>query len=162
MSNDPYAVIRSGGKQYRVNPGQHLKVERLHGDAGDHITFNDVLMLRGGDGHVAVGSPTVDNASVVAEIIDHTRARKINVFKYKSKVRYRKLHGHRQHQTHLRVLELRRGDHSWTAPEPTPVEEEDVEETIDDQPIDEQEPVEAANDTADEPDADDEQKPTEE
>ena len=126
MSSDVYAVIRTGGKQYRVTPGQRLVVERLDGERGDEIAFADVLLVRGDDGEVAVGSPTLDGASVKAEIAEQKRARKIPVFKYKSKTRYRRLRGHRQQETHLRVSEISLGDRSWTyeppaaAPDPEP------------------------------------------
>lgn len=126
MSSDVYAVIRTGGKQYRVTPGQRLVVERLDGQRGDEIAFDDVLLVRGDDGEVAVGAPTLDGASVKAEIAEQKRARKISVFKYKSKTRYRRLRGHRQQETHLRVSEISLGDRSWTweppaaAPDPEP------------------------------------------
>ena len=93
-----YAVIRTGGKQYRVEPGQRLRVERLAGDEGATIEFNDVLMV--GDGElVTVGTPAVADARVVAEIVSQGRDKKIKVFKYKSKTRYRRLIGHRQLHT---------------------------------------------------------------
>ena len=118
MSTEVYAVIRTGGKQYRVTPGQRLVVERLDGETGDEIAFADVLLVRGEDGAVAVGSPTLEQASVKAEIADQRRGRKIPVFKYKSKTRYRRLRGHRQHQTHLRISEIALGDQSWTYERP--------------------------------------------
>ena len=120
MSSDVYAVIRTGGKQYRVTPGQRLVVERLDGERGDEVAFEDVLLVRGDDGAVAVGAPTLDGASVKAEIADQRRGRKISVFKYKSKTRYRRLRGHRQHQTHLRISEIALGDQSWTYERPAP------------------------------------------
>ena len=130
MSSDVYAVIRTGGKQYRVTPGQRLVVERLDGQRGDEIAFNDVLLVRGDDGQVSVGAPILDGASVKAEIAEQKRARKISVFKYKSKTRYRRLRGHRQQETHLRVSEISLGDRSWTweppaaAPDPEPEPDE--------------------------------------
>lgn len=113
MSSQVYAVIRTGGKQYRVTPGQRLVVERLDGERGDQVAFNEVLLVRGEDGAVSVGAPTLDNASVTAEIADQKRARKISVFKYKAKTRYRRLRGHRQHETHLRIAEIALGDQTW-------------------------------------------------
>ena len=156
MSSDVYAVIRTGGKQYRVTPGQRLVVERLDGQRGDEIAFDDVLLVRGDDGEVAVGAPTLDGASVKAEIAEQKRARKIPVFKYKSKTRYRRLRGHRQQETHLRVSEISLGDRSWTyeppaaAPDPEPddpepaddldaptaAEESEAPATVDDAPAD--------------------------
>ncbi len=117
--SDVYAVIRTGGKQYRVSPGQRVKVERLEGAAGDRITFDDVLLVQGG-GDVAVGSPTVESASVSGEIVEQGRGRKIRVFKYKNKTRYRRLRGHRQLHTAVRVDEVSLGDQIWTAPAPEP------------------------------------------
>ena len=123
MSADVYAVIRTGGKQHRISPGQRLRVERLPGEVGDRITFDDVLMVNGG-GEVSVGSPVLDGASVTAEVVGQTRARKINVFKYKAKTRYRRLRGHRQLQTDLRIAEISLGEQTWSAPErPAPVAE---------------------------------------
>lgn len=113
MSSQVYAVIRTGGKQYRVTPGQRLVVERLDGERGDQVAFNEVLLVRGEDGAVSVGAPTLDDASVTAEIADQKRARKIPVFKYKAKTRYRRLRGHRQHETHLRIAEIALGDQTW-------------------------------------------------
>lgn len=119
-SADAYAVIRTGGKQYRVKPGQRLTVERLDGAAGDRVTFDQVLMVRGEDGSVAVGAPTVADASVSAEIVDQRRGRKINVFKYKNKTRYRRLRGHRQYETQVRIDELTLGEQSWIAESSAP------------------------------------------
>lgn len=145
MSTEVYAVIRTGGKQYRVTPGQRLVVERLDGEAGDEIAFADVLLVRGEDGAVAVGSPTLEQASVKAEIADQRRGRKIPVFKYKSKTRYRRLRGHRQHQTHLRISEIALGDQSWTYERPQTAPAPGIES--DDQPEAElaatEEPVES-------------------
>lgn len=136
MSTDPsdvYAVIRSGGKQYRVSPGQRVTLERLDGDAGDAISFDDVLLVSGG-GEVAVGTPTVEAASVSGEIVEQGRGRKINVFKYKSKTRYRRLRGHRQLQTSVLVNEVALGDQVWSAPVAEEVarsEAEDIEQPAD-------------------------------
>ena len=160
MSADVYAVIRTGGKQHRISPGQRLRVERLPGEVGDRITFDDVLMVNGG-GEVSVGSPVLDGASITAEVVGQTRARKINVFKYKAKTRYRRLRGHRQLQTDLRIAEISLGERTWSAPErPAPAAEEAVAESdeaadvaADEQaaetPVDEQ----AADAPAEEPEA---------
>lgn len=128
MSADVYAVIRTGGKQHRISPGQRLRVERLPGEVGDRITFDDVLMVNGG-GEVSVGSPVLDGARVTAEVVGQTRARKINVFKYKAKTRYRRLRGHRQLQTDLRIAEISLGGQTWSAPQrpAVAVEEADAE-----------------------------------
>lgn len=160
MSADVYAVIRTGGKQHRISPGQRLRVERLPGEVGDRITFDDVLMVNGG-GEVSVGSPVLDEASVTAEVVGQTRARKINVFKYKAKTRYRRLRGHRQLQTDLLIAEISLGERTWSAPDrPARVAEEaaaESEEAADaaadeqaaEAPVDEQ----AAEAPAEEPEA---------
>ena len=130
MSSQVYAVIRTGGKQYRVTPGQRLVVERLDGERGDQVAFNEVLLVRGEDGAVSVGAPTLEDASVTAEIADQKRARKIPVFKYKAKTRYRRLRGHRQHETHLRIAEIALGDQTWAyepPAEPEPAVEPEIE-----------------------------------
>ncbi len=77
-----YAVIRTGGKQYRVETGERVRVERLPGVEGETIEFNDVLMVADGDA-VTIGTPAVANARVVAEIVSQGRDKKIKVFKYK-------------------------------------------------------------------------------
>jgi len=96
-----YAVIKTGGKQYRVAEGDVLRVERLDGDVGHEISFDEVLMV-GGD-QVTVGRPTVTGAKVKAEIVAHDRARKIIVFKMKRRKNYRRKRGHRQPYTQIRV-----------------------------------------------------------
>ena len=113
--SDVYAVIRSGGKQYRVSPGQRITLERLDGEAGDEVTFDDVLLVNG-SGEVAVGTPTVASASVTGEIVEQGRGRKVMVFKYKNKTRYRRLRGHRQLHTSVLVNEVSLGDQTWAAP----------------------------------------------
>ena len=97
-----YAVIQSGGKQYTVRPGETLTVEKLDGDAGSSVELTDVLMVADGDA-VTVGTPMVSGARVVAEIVEHGKAKKVVVFKYKPKIRYRKRTGHRQQFTRLTV-----------------------------------------------------------
>ncbi len=154
MSTDPsdvYAVIRSGGKQYRVSPGQRLKLERLDGAAGDRITFSDVLLVSGG-GEVAVGAPTVEAASVSGEIVEQGRGAKITVFKYKNKTRYRRLRGHRQLHTAVLVDEVSLGDQTWTAPvadEPAEPEIEEA-EAVAEEPAVEEPVAEATDETVDE------------
>ena len=100
-----YAVIQSGGKQYTVRPGESLDVEKLEGEVGARIELQDVLMVADGD-DVKVGAPSVDGARVVAEIVEHGKHKKVTVFKYKSKIRYRKRTGHRQQFTRLRVTDI--------------------------------------------------------
>lgn len=97
-----YAIIETGGKQYRVNEGQVIQVEKLPVEAGAEVIFDRVLLLAG-DGQVKVGSPLVDGARAVARVVEHGRSRKIRVFKYKHKVNYRKRQGHRQPFTRVRI-----------------------------------------------------------
>ena len=97
-----YAVIRSGGKQYRVSQGGSVRVEKLDGDVGSSITLADVLMI-GGEGDVKIGTPTVDGAQVTGTIVDQGRGKKIRVFKMKRRKGYRRTQGHRQDYTEIRV-----------------------------------------------------------
>ena len=97
-----YAVVRTGGKQYRVQAGDTIRVESLAGDTGDTIELTDVLMVSR-DGDVTLGTPTVPGAKVVTEIGGNGKAKKIVVFKYKAKTRYRRTRGHRQRYTDLTV-----------------------------------------------------------
>lgn len=97
-----YAVIESGGKQYRVKEGDSITVERLTTGAGDDITIDRVLMV-GGDGSTRVGTPVVDGASVTARVDEHFRGEKLIIFKFKPKKRYRRKTGHRQELTRLTI-----------------------------------------------------------
>jgi large subunit ribosomal protein L21 len=97
-----YAIVRTGGKQYRVEAGTTIYVERLEAPVGDRITFEEVLLV-GGEGGVRVGSPNVDKASVVGTVLDQGRDRKIRVFKFKKRKHYRRTRGHRQSFTALRI-----------------------------------------------------------
>jgi large subunit ribosomal protein L21 len=96
-----YAVIRTGGKQYRVSEGQTLRVEKLPGAKGDKVTFSDVLLL-GGD-TPKIGMPLVKGASVAAEITAEGRGKKIVVFKFRRRKNYRRKNGHRQPYTELKI-----------------------------------------------------------
>ena len=96
-----YAVIQTGGKQYRVAEGDTIRVEKLDGEVGSKIEFNDILMV-GGD-KVEVGKPHVVGASVTAEIVAQDLAKKIIVFKMKRRKGYRNRRGHRQPYTELRI-----------------------------------------------------------
>ena len=97
-----YAVIETGGKQYRVAPGDTLTVERLAGAPGEPLQLNRVLMIADGD-QVRVGTPVVAGASVRCTVLGEHKGEKIIVFKYKPKVRYRRKTGHRQKYTRLKV-----------------------------------------------------------
>ncbi|HJK93352.1 MAG TPA: 50S ribosomal protein L21 [Polyangiaceae bacterium LLY-WYZ-15_(1-7)] len=96
-----YAVIKTGGKQYRVSEGDVIRVEKLAGGVGDSVEFDEVLMV-GGE-KVAVGTPTVTGAKVSAEIVAQDRAKKIIVFKKKRRKNYRRKYGHRQPYTELKI-----------------------------------------------------------
>ena len=100
-----YAILETGGKQYKVRPGDTLQVEKLPGEAGDTVELNRVLMVAD-DETVAVGKPLVAGAKVLAELVGQGRGPKIIVFKYKAKVRYRRKTGHRQSLTTLRITEI--------------------------------------------------------
>jgi len=101
-----FAVIKTGGKQYRVAPGDVIVVEKLAGEPGGAVTFDNVLML-GEDGKApAVGAPTVADAKVVGEVVDQSRADKVIVFKRKRRQTYRRTKGHRQLQTVLHITEI--------------------------------------------------------
>ncbi len=97
-----FAVIRSGGKQYRVNQGDSVRVEKLEGEVGSEITLSDVLMV-GEEGNVKIGAPTVDGASVSGTITAQDRGPKITIFKMKRRKGYRRKQGHRQDYTEIRV-----------------------------------------------------------
>jgi large subunit ribosomal protein L21 len=100
-----YAVFRTGGKQFRAEPGKKIRVPSLDIEPGDTITFDDVLLAFDGD-EVSVGAPTVDGAKVKAEVMRHGRDRKIIVFKRKRRKGYRRKQGHRQGFTEIRVDEI--------------------------------------------------------
>ncbi|MBL8604488.1 MAG: 50S ribosomal protein L21 [Myxococcales bacterium] len=96
-----YAVIQTGGKQYRVSQGDTLRVEKLAGDKGATVTFDHVLLL-GGEA-IKVGTPTVSGAKVNAQIVAQDRAKKVIVFKLKRRKNYRRKKGHRQCFTEIRI-----------------------------------------------------------
>jgi large subunit ribosomal protein L21 len=100
-----FAIIRTGGKQYRVREGDQIVVERIDADDGADVTIEEVLLIDR-DGNVSVGSPTVAGASVGARVSGHFKADKVLVFKYKNKTRRRQLRGHRQQQTRLTITSI--------------------------------------------------------
>jgi large subunit ribosomal protein L21 len=100
-----FAVIKTGGKQYRVAQDQEIVIEKLEGDAGDTLVFGEVLMIGDGD-KVEVGAPLISGAQVVGEVVDQTRGAKIIIFKKKPRNTYRRKKGHRQHQTVIRITEI--------------------------------------------------------
>lgn len=101
-----YAVIESGGKQYKVSEGTVLKVEKLEAAAGDRLVIDKVLMINDENGNVKVGNPLVNNARVEVEVMEQGRNKKVVVFKYKRRKNYRKKQGHRQPFTRIKVLTI--------------------------------------------------------
>jgi len=101
MSTNSYAIVRSGGKQYRVSPGARVHVDKLENNPGDVIRF-DVLLLKDGD-TIKTGQPTVAGAAVVGEVVRQFKTKKVLVFKKRSKKGYKKLQGHRQNMTEVLI-----------------------------------------------------------
>jgi large subunit ribosomal protein L21 len=100
-----YAVFRTGGKQFRAEPGTRLHIPSLDAQPGDHVVFDQVLLAANGES-VTVGSPLVSGASVKAEVVGHGRDKKVIVFKRKRRKGYRKKQGHRQGYTEIRVQDV--------------------------------------------------------
>jgi len=100
-----YAIIKTGGHQYRVAPGDTIEVEKLDANVGDTVELGDVLMLGGNDG-VKVGAPLVEGAKVLARVLGQTKGEKLIIFKFKAKKRYRRKTGHRQSLTRLSIQEI--------------------------------------------------------
>jgi len=103
-----YAVIRTGGKQYQVAPGDIIRIEKIEAEPGSEYAFTDVLMTAA-DGDVRIGAPTVDGARVTGQVILQGRAKKILVFKKKRRKKYRRHQGHRQYLTTVRVTGIETG-----------------------------------------------------
>ena len=101
-----YAIVRTGGKQYRVEKGDVVRIEKLDGDVGSTVTLDDVLFV-GGEGETRVGSPRLDGAAVVGTVVEQDRGAKIRVFKYMKRKHYRRTRGHRQSFTALRIDAVR-------------------------------------------------------
>jgi large subunit ribosomal protein L21 len=97
-----YAIIRTGGKQYRVKAGEQLRVEGLEGDVGASISFGEVLMVGEGDS-VKLGAPLLSGAAVKATIVSHGRGDKVKIFKMRRRKHYQKTQGHRQSYTEVRI-----------------------------------------------------------
>ena len=98
-----YAVIRTGGKQYRVSPGESVSVEKLEGDVGQEVLFTEVLLLKSGDKAISVGTPTIVGVSVKAKIVSHDKAKKVLTYKKRRRKGYEKKIGHRQHLTRVLI-----------------------------------------------------------
>ncbi len=97
-----YAVIKTGGKQYRVVPGERLKVEKLETEVGGTVTLNQVLVVADGD-KVTIGAPIIKGASVKATVVSHGRGDKVMIFKFRRRKHYRKTQGHRQSFTEIKI-----------------------------------------------------------
>jgi len=97
------AVIKTGGKQYIVTPGQKLKIEKLEGEAGTAVNFDEVLLVEKDDKKVEIGQPTVKGAKVAAKIVEQTKGPKVIAYKYKAKKRYHLKKGHRQQLTEVEI-----------------------------------------------------------
>ena len=102
-----FAVIKTGGKQYRVSPGQKLHIEKLDAAEGSAVRFDEVLLISNGDS-LEIGTPTVNGAHVAAKVLRQARDRKKIVFKYHSKSRYHKKKGHRQPYTEVEIQEIKK------------------------------------------------------
>ena len=103
-----YAVIQTGGRQYRVEPGDVLDVEKISVETGEQVELNDILLINEND-EILLGSPNIQGASVLAVVKSQHRGPKIIIFKYKNKTHYRRKNGHRQDYTRLEIQEIRSG-----------------------------------------------------
>jgi large subunit ribosomal protein L21 len=97
-----YAIVNTGGKQYKVCQGEVLRIEKIPGDVGSPVSFDKVLMFSDGE-NVNIGQPMLDNVTVSGHIVEQGKAKKIIVFKYKKRKRYRKKQGHRQQYTAVKI-----------------------------------------------------------
>jgi len=97
-----YAIVSSGGKQYKVQKGEILRVEKISGDIGAPVSFDKILMFSDGE-NVNIGQPVLENVSVNGHIVEQDKAKKIIVFKYKRRKRYRRKQGHRQQYTAIKI-----------------------------------------------------------
>lgn len=100
-----YAVIKTGGKQYRVKEGDVIKLEMLAGDVGSEFSFSDVLMFADGD-KITCGTPFIANAAVKAEIIEHARHKKVKIIKFRRRKHHMKQMGHRQYYTQVKITAI--------------------------------------------------------
>jgi len=118
-----FAVLQTGGKQYKVARNDVITVEKLAAEPGSEVELDQILMVDTNGGSARVGAPHVEGARVTAEVLEQTRGRKITVFKKKRRQGYRRTHGHRQHQTVLRITDIavdgdKASDHDSSAPAP--------------------------------------------
>lgn len=106
VNTDPYAVIFSGGKQYRVRVGQRIQLEKLIEQPGSNVTFDKVLMVVDGDA-IQLGAPYLKGAHVLCEVVEQDRHKKIRVFKFKRRKGYKRTQGHRQAYTEVLIKEIK-------------------------------------------------------
>ena len=133
-----YAVIRAGGKQYRVAPGDVLRIEKLPANQGDTVEFNDVLAVSAEEGKIGPGADVV----VSGRVMEIGRGDKILVFHYKRKKQYKKIYGHRQPYTQVRITEIAFDGQRYTAPElPEPKKKQAAPEAIEPEAAEGQEPA---------------------
>ena len=104
-NNKAYAIVQTGGRQYKVSSGDNIDVARIRAAEGSAVELDQVLLVADGDS-VRVGTPTVDGAKVITEVVGEGKGKKVIVFKYKPKVRYRRMKGHRQFYTTLSIKEI--------------------------------------------------------
>lgn len=97
-----YAIVETGGKQYKVTPGKTIRIEKIQGESGDSLVFDKVLAISN-DGETKIGTPYIEGAAIKGTIVQQGKAKKILVFKYRSKTNYRRRYGHRQHFTEVRI-----------------------------------------------------------
>ncbi len=101
-----YAVVKSGGKEYRVSKGDLIRVEKLGGAIGEQVTFKDVLMVSSDEGQVQLGTPRLANAVVTGEIVQEVKGKKVLTYKMKRRKNYRRFKGHRQTYTYLKISDI--------------------------------------------------------
>lgn len=101
-----FAIIRTGGKQYKVQPNTRIKVEKIEGDVGTTLNITDVLMIADGDKTV-MGAPIIEGAKVIAEILEQGRGEKVIIFKKRRRQNYRRKNGHRQMQTTIKITDIK-------------------------------------------------------
>ncbi|MDR2154251.1 MAG: 50S ribosomal protein L21 [Burkholderiaceae bacterium] len=105
-----YAVIKTGGKQYRVAEGEKIKIEQIAADVGQEITIDQVLAVGDGGGQILIGEPLVSGATVVAKVVSHGKHDKVRIFKMRRRKHYQKRQGHRQGYTELEIGAIRAGN----------------------------------------------------
>ncbi len=101
-----YAIMKTGGKQYKVGEGNIIKIEKLPAEVGGKITFEEIIFLTDGEGNVKIGDPHISGAKVIAEVLEQGRDKKIVVYKYKKRKNYHKKQGHRQPFTRIKIEKI--------------------------------------------------------